>query len=233
MVAAPRAQIVIQDDDTRPEAPATRPPTEITLSNARVEENRLPGALVGVLSATDPDPGDSFVFAFTPDGYPGNLFRLVGSELRTNPVLDHEQATNRTVGIKVTDSGGNTLDRSFRIAIVDMPEPTAGAASGTVRGSAGDDLVGAFKVRTANLWGGEGDDVFLIGEGARNGVRDTVFIRDYEAGDRLLLAEGVSIANARELSDRAVLTRSGDGDLVTVFGVTSFNQLAFAEQSLP
>ena len=59
-------------------------PTDIALGNAAVDENKPVGTVVGTLSATDPDAGDT-VFSYllvNPIGYSDNAsFQIVGNEL--------------------------------------------------------------------------------------------------------------------------------------------------------
>src|SRR5262249_52496846 len=51
---------------------ANQPPTDISLSNNSVAENSANGTIVGALSATDPDAGETFTYSLPSN--PGNLF---------------------------------------------------------------------------------------------------------------------------------------------------------------
>ncbi len=107
-------------------------PTQINLSNATVPEN-APNALVGLLSATDPNVGDVIAFSLLPAG-DGSQFRLLGNQLRVGPVgLDYEAAATRSVTIRATDTGGLFIDRTFIINVEDVVESV-------VVGTAGDDI---------------------------------------------------------------------------------------------
>lgn len=108
----------IFDDD----AGGNRPPTDLQLSNATVLENLPARTLIGLLSATDPDPEETFAFSFAPGGNPGGLFRIDGNRLLTDAVLDHEAGPTRSVTLRVTDSAGNTHDEAFAISVVDVAE---------------------------------------------------------------------------------------------------------------
>ena len=107
-------------------------PTDIGLSKASVAENSAAGTLVGSLSATDPDAGETFVFTLLDDA--GGRFALRGISLITAGPLDYEAAKSHTVSVRVTDAVGNHLDKAFVIGVGNVNEaPTDVAlAGGTV-----------------------------------------------------------------------------------------------------
>ncbi|MBL4864639.1 MAG: cadherin-like domain-containing protein, partial [Rhodobiaceae bacterium] len=99
-------------------------PTDIALSNASVAENAA-GAVVGTLSTTDVDAGDSHTYAVD-----DARFEVVGGELKLKAgvSLDHEAADSVDVTVTTTDSGGATYSETFSIAVGDVNEgPAAGA----------------------------------------------------------------------------------------------------------
>ncbi|MBA5777115.1 cadherin domain-containing protein, partial [Stappia sp. F7233] len=81
-------------------------PTDITLSNASVEENSTNGTVVGTLGAADPDAGESFTYTLLDNA--GGRFAIVGNELRVadGGLLDFETATSHQVTVEVEDSAG-------------------------------------------------------------------------------------------------------------------------------
>lgn len=95
-------------------------PTDIMLSNSSVNENTWMGAVIGTLSATDPDAGATFIFSEVND--PDNKFSVVGNELRVDGTLDFENAVSHSVTIRVTDSDNQTYDEQFVIAVNDLNE---------------------------------------------------------------------------------------------------------------
>jgi hypothetical protein len=103
-------------------------PTDIALSNASVLETLPAGTLVGLLSATDTDAGETLAFAFAPGGNAGGLFRIDGNRLLTDAVLDHEAAATRGITLRVTDSAGNSYDEAFSIAVGNLAEGGPGDA---------------------------------------------------------------------------------------------------------
>ncbi|MBL4864717.1 MAG: cadherin repeat domain-containing protein, partial [Rhodobiaceae bacterium] len=117
-------------------------PTDISLSNASVAENAA-GAVVGTLSTTDVDAGDTHSYAVD-----DARFEVVGGELKLKAgvSLDHEAADSVDVVVTTTDSGGATYSETFSIAVGDVNEAptdialsnssvaenTAGAVVGTL-----------------------------------------------------------------------------------------------------
>jgi len=81
--------------------------------------------VVGQLSATDPDGGETFSFSFAPHGNPGGLFRLDGDRLLTTAPLDFEAAATRILTVRATGSAGSTYDRPFAITVNDLAEGSA------------------------------------------------------------------------------------------------------------
>ena len=99
-------------------------PTNITLSNASVNENQATGTLVGTLSGTDPDQGDILTFSLTSYAQkPDNAaFSISGTQLLTTKSFDYETQAAYEVGIRATDQGGLTFDKTFTINISDIAE---------------------------------------------------------------------------------------------------------------
>jgi hypothetical protein len=113
------------------------PPTDITLSNSSVDENQPVGTLVGSLTATDPDPGDTHTFTFC-GGADDASFQLSGNNLLTNAVFDYETKASYDICIRADDGHGGTLDKPFTITVNNLPEPitatfrSAGAQDGWI-----------------------------------------------------------------------------------------------------
>jgi hypothetical protein len=93
-------------------------PTDLALDNASVAENS-PGAVVGNVSVTDPDAGDSHTFTVD-----DARFEVVGGQLKlkAGQSLDHEAEPTVTVTVTATDSGGLTYNEAFTINVNDVNE---------------------------------------------------------------------------------------------------------------
>lgn len=183
-------------DETPPGAPAptlapvNAAPTDIALGGTTIAENSAVGALVGTLSATDPDAGDSFTFALLDDA--GGAFALDGDRLVVAGELDFEAGATRQVRVQVTDSGGLSFERDLTIGLLDLGGATINGTAGAdtvdatttiagrarpgaegdlIRGAAGNDLLSGLGGADTldggggddTLVGGAGDDVFIVG----------------------------------------------------------------------
>ena len=100
-------------------------PTDISLSNASVNENQPVGTAVGNFSTTDPDPGDTFTYTLVAGaGSVDNAsFQIMGNQLRTNAVFDFEAKSSYSIRVRSTDSGALFVEKQFTITIIDLPEP--------------------------------------------------------------------------------------------------------------
>jgi hypothetical protein len=101
-------------------------PTDIVLDPVNVLEQQPVGTVVGTLSATDADAGETFIYSLVPgDGAEGNSnFSIVGNELRTAAVLDYETHPAYSVRVRVTDSLGATFEKWFTIGVTNVIDPT-------------------------------------------------------------------------------------------------------------
>ena len=101
------------------------PPHDITLSGNGISENAAAGSVVGRLSASDEDAGDSAGFAFISGGDGEGRFVVVGDEVRVaaGAELDHESVANHAVTVRVTDAGGLALEKTLVIEVSDVNEP--------------------------------------------------------------------------------------------------------------
>jgi Ca2+-binding RTX toxin-like protein len=109
-------------------------PADIALSQDSVVENSANGTVVGVLTANDPDVGDTFTFSLVDDA--GGRFAISGDELIVAGAIDHETAAVHAVTVRATDAAGEAFDETFNILITNV----AGVA---ITGTAGDDIIDA------------------------------------------------------------------------------------------
>ena len=99
-------------------------PTDITLSNSAVGENSQ-GAIVGQLTTTDPDVGDTFTYTLVPGSgdTDNSLFYIEGDSFRVGTNLDYETSTSANVRIRTTDSHGEYFEKAFVIGVQNYNEP--------------------------------------------------------------------------------------------------------------
>ncbi|MFN7804972.1 MAG: ELWxxDGT repeat protein [Planctomycetaceae bacterium] len=111
-------------------------PTDITLSAAVVNENSPVGTTVGTLSTTDADIGDAFTYTLVAGtGDSGNSrFSIVGNQLRTAVVPDHELQGEYSIRIRTTDLKGLSFEKVFLVGVNDLLELSAGLDRNVLEG---------------------------------------------------------------------------------------------------
>lgn len=113
-------------------------PTALNLSRSDIDENNAIGAVIGQLTSTDPDAGDTATYSKV-----SGPVSVVGSNLLASQAFDHEGAAPASVVLRVTDRAGLTLDRTFTLTINDVNEApvltaaTYGAVVGNVSATVG------------------------------------------------------------------------------------------------
>lgn len=102
--------------------PPNRAPTNVLLSRSTIKENSASGTVVGVLSAVDPDSGNTHSFALVDSA--GGRFRLAGSQLIVNngALLNYEAAASHTIIVRATDGGGLAVQKSLLVNIQNVNE---------------------------------------------------------------------------------------------------------------
>ena len=110
-------------------------PTDIDLSNDSLAENLPAGQLVGLLSTTDQDSGQTHAYSFADlgagcSGGDNSLFAIDGAELRSASVFDYETRSSYDVCIQTSDNGSPaaTHARPFTIRVTDVNDPPTGVA---------------------------------------------------------------------------------------------------------
>ena len=112
-------------------------PTNLSLSNVTVIENSPFNTVVGILSATDLDPGDGISRYELATG--GTPFTIVGNELRLVGTADYEAQPNWVLSIRAYDFSNNFVSVDFTIAVRDAIEGTANVD--TLTGTSGADII--------------------------------------------------------------------------------------------
>ena len=190
-------------------------PTSLDLSHSSVDENSSFGTLVGQLSSTDVDAGDTATYSLVDDA--GGLFTVDANtgEITVSGSLNFESSANHAIIARITDSGGLVLDRSLIISLVDLNEApvlvsaayglSENSINGTLVGTLSASDVDAGDVLTFSLISGNTSGAFSINTstGAIT-VANTAAI-DFETNGTFTLTA--------QVADRAGLTHQ---QLVTV-----------------
>ncbi|GEM47077.1 ExeM/NucH family extracellular endonuclease [Deinococcus cellulosilyticus] len=99
-------------------------PTDLALSASSVNENVPGNTVVGTLSSTDVDAGDTFTYSLVSGaGSDDNAsFNINGSDLRITSSPNFEAKSSYSVRIRTTDAGGLSFEKAFTITINDLNE---------------------------------------------------------------------------------------------------------------
>lgn len=130
-------------------------PTDISLDNSSVDENKAVNTVVGTLSTTDPDSGDSFTYSFNNvtagcNNSGSANFNINGSDLRTSVVFDYETPpTSFNLCVETKDSGGVTYTKELTITVNNVNEAPVNSVPATQ--STNDNTPMTFSAADSNL----------------------------------------------------------------------------------
>ncbi len=98
------------------------PPTAITLVGNTVAENSASGTVIGQLSSTGSDSGDSYTYTLADDG--GGRFRIVGNQLlvANGQLLNFESNSEHSITVRSTDASGLSKTEMFTIGVTNVNE---------------------------------------------------------------------------------------------------------------
>lgn len=109
-------------------------PTNIALSATTIAENAGANAVVGTLSTTDANAGNTFTYTLVAGtGATDNAsFNISGAQLRATASLNFETKSSYSVRVRSTDQGGLYTEKAFTITVTNVNEtPTDIALSAT------------------------------------------------------------------------------------------------------
>ena len=96
-------------------------PSALALSASTFAENAA-GVTVGILSATDPDSGETFTYSIS--GTDKDSFELSGTTLKLKDSVsaDFETDASYSITLTATDSADNTVSKDYTITVTDVNE---------------------------------------------------------------------------------------------------------------
>ena len=99
-------------------------PSNISLSTSSITENNAANVTFATLTATDPDPLDTFSYSLVNGtGSTDNAsFSIQGATLRANVSFNFEVKSSYSIRIRVTDSNNLTFEKTFTITINNVNE---------------------------------------------------------------------------------------------------------------
>ena len=174
--------------------------TGMTLSASKVAENAA-GAVIGTLSISDPDAGDSQSFKVS-----DSRFEIVGNQLqlKSGVALDYEQGSSVSVTVTATDSANHQYSKTFSIAVSDVNEAQTGmtlSASKVAENSSGA-VIGTLSVTDPDA----GDkQSFSVSDGRFEVVNNQLQLKsgvslDYEQGSSVSVTVTATDAGSHQYS---------------------------------
>ena len=108
-------------------SPSNSAPTGISLSSLSIAENNAVNAVVGTLSTTDADSGDTFTYSLVAGtGSTDNAsFNISGSSLRAGVDFNFEALSSYSIRVRTTDSVGSTFEKVFEITVTNVTDSPA------------------------------------------------------------------------------------------------------------
>ncbi|MBK7887194.1 MAG: hypothetical protein IPJ86_07795 [Bacteroidetes bacterium] len=96
-------------------------PLNVTLSAAAADENQVAGTLIGALSSTDVDAGDSHTYTLVSGAGSthNSSFAISNGQVQTAVALDYEITPVMNIRVRTTDAGGLTYEKSLTITVND------------------------------------------------------------------------------------------------------------------
>ncbi len=194
------ATVTVKSATTPP--PSNAAPTGLSLSAGNVQENAAAGTVVGTLAATDPNAGDRFTYTLLDDA--GGRFAVQGDRLvvTRGDLLDFEQKASHDVRVRVTDSGGLSLDKTLTISLTDMVDTFMGtSARNRIIGTAGDDVINGRGGKDT-LAGLTGRDRFVFDTPVKKGQFS--FVTDFKPADDQLVFKASVFKNKQIKKDKGL-----------------------------
>jgi Ca2+-binding RTX toxin-like protein len=198
--------------------PPNQAPTDVAVAGSTVAENEPADTLVGILSATDANVGDTHTFALvTGAGSADNAsFTIAGNELRTNAVLNFEAQETYSIRVQTTDAGGLTFDQVLTITATDVNEaPTDLALDGgrVAENEPANTLVGVLSATDPDA-GGTHSFALVTGTGSEGNNSFQI------NGNLLRTAAALDFETQSSYSVRVRVTDAGGLSFDNVFTVT-------------
>ena len=190
-------------------------PTDIALSNVTAPQNQPTGLIIGTLTSTDPDAGDTFTYALVSGtGSDDNdLFRINSTQVLTAATFSLTGRTSYSIRIRTTDAGGLSFEKALAISIIDTVLSNASIPENQPYGT----VVGALSCTNPDAWN---TFTYTLVPGTGGDDNGTFAI----SGNQLLTAGPLNYEGKNHLSIR--IRSSNVGGLIydNVYPITITNQ---------
>ena len=130
LTATDSADNAVSKDYTITVTDVNETPSALALSASTFAENAA-GVTVGILSATDPDSGETFTYSIS--GTDKDSFELSGTTLKLKDSVsaDFETDASYSITLTATDSADNTVSKDYTITVTDVNDAPSITSSST------------------------------------------------------------------------------------------------------
>ena len=99
-------------------------PTNITLNPSAINENNALNAVVGTLTTTDADSGDTHTYTLINGvGATDNAsFNILNNQLRAGIAFNFETKSSYSIRVRTTDAGGLSFEKVITISVINVDE---------------------------------------------------------------------------------------------------------------
>lgn len=214
------------------ELPSNQAPTDISLSSSSIAENQPANAVIGTLSTTDADAGNTHTYSLVAGtGSTDNgLFTIDGNTLKANQSFNFEVKNAYSLRVQTRDNAGAIYEEQLTITVTDvaeLPSFTGGAGNDTINGDAldntitgndGNDILSGYGGND-NIVGGNGNDTLVGGLG-----NDT--LQGGEGDDALSGTLGSDLITGGNGSDRFIFNTGSpfDRSVIGTAQITDFTR---------
>ena len=216
--------------------PSNSAPTDISLSSSSISENMVAGTVVGALSSTDADGGDTHTYSLVAgDGDTNNgSFDISGTNLISNAVFDFETKYTYSVRIQSDDGNGGTYSEEFTITIDDLVEGLVPTITTPQTFNVGEDAANSTSVGTVattnsptsfSIASGNSGGIFSIDNFGEITVSDNTNL-DYDTTSSYTL--GITATNASGSDTQNITIDINEGAVPIITTPQTFNVNEYA-----
>ncbi|MFY0593664.1 tandem-95 repeat protein [Roseivirga sp.] len=107
-------------------------PSDISITSSTIDENQPVGTLIGSLSSTDEDEGDTFTYSLKAGVDDNDSFGIDAAGLITASEIDFETNSTYTLLLTSTDASGASFDKALTLNVNNVDEPSIANIEGLV-----------------------------------------------------------------------------------------------------
>lgn len=188
-------------------------PTDLLISETSIAENNATNVVIGSLTTTDDDEGESFTYNLVSGGgdIDNGSFNINGDELRATDVFDFETKSSYSVRVETNDGNGGTYQEAFTITITNENESIS--VTNPIEDQSQEEGFGSINIELSDVFSDEDGDALTYSASSS----DASVITVSNSGTTLTITEvGVGTAMITVTADDGSGVTTSDEFEVTV-----------------